>query len=301
MLTIEPFERLVQKMDAQNRLLRVWPLTGGVSAQVTAFEMAHPDGQAQKMIVRRHGEVDRKQNPQIATDEFKLLQHLKSAGLAVPIPYYLDTSCEIFPIPYLVIEYVEGATDFAPENLADYLRQYATHLAQIHGLPDADFDFLPRQSDIYANKFKQRPAQVDDSLSEGQIRDVLEAIWPLTQHNPSVLLHGDFWPGNLLWNGGKLIAIIDWEDARTGDPLSELANSRLEILWAFGVEAMESFTQLYQSLTDLDYANLPYWDLCAALRPAFKIAEWAGDEVAEKRMRERHAWFIAQVFQKLSK
>lgn len=299
MLTTEPFERLIQKMDPHSRLVRAWPLTGGVSAQITALEIVRPDSQTQKMIVRLHGEVDRQQNPQVADDEFKLLQHLKSAGLAVPTPYYLDTSCEIFPIPYLVIEFVEGATDFAPENLPDYLRQCATHLAQIHCLPAADFDFLPRQSDIYANKFKVRPAKLDDSIGEGQIRDVLESVWPLAQHNSSVLLHGDFWPGNLLWRGGQLMAIIDWEDARTGDPLADLANSRLEILWAFGMEAMQEFTRIYQSLTALDYTNLPYWDLCAALRPAFKISEWAADAVAEKRMRERHGWFVTQAFEKL--
>ncbi len=283
-------------MDSHSRLVRAWPLTGGVSAQITALEIVRPDGQTQKMIVRLHGEVDRQQNPQVAADEFKLLQHLKSAGLAVPAPYFLDTSCEIFPIPYLVIEFAEGTTDFVPENLPDYLRQYATHLAQIHRLPAADFDFLPRQAD---NKFKQRPAKVDDSIGEGQIRDILESVWPLTQHNPSVLLHGDFWPGNLLWRGGQLVAIIDWEDARTGDPLADLANSRLEILWAFGMEAMQAFTNIYQSQTSLDYTNLPYWDLCAALRPAFKISEWAADAIAEKRMRERHGWFVTQAFGKL--
>lgn len=300
MLTPEPFERLVKNMDSQNRLMRAWPLTGGVSAQIFALEITHPDGQAQKMIVRLHGEVDRTQNPQVATAEFKLMQRLKSAGLAVPTPYYLDTSCKIFPIPYLVIEYVDGATDFAPENLPDYLRQFATHLAQIHRLPAADFDFLPHQSDIYANTFKMRPAKLDESIGEGQIRDVLESVWPLTQRNPSVLLHGDYWPGNLLWRGGLLMAVIDWEDARTGDPLADLANSRLEILWAFGMEAMQEFTRIYQSLTALDYTKLPYWDLCAALRPAFKISEWAADVVTEKRMRERHGRFVAQAFEKLT-
>lgn len=297
MLTPEPFERLVQKMDSQSRLVRAWPLTGGVSAQIIALEVARPDGHTQKMIIRLHGEVDRTQNPQVAADEFNLMQHLKSAGLAVPTPYYLDTSCEIFPIPYLVIEFVDGATDFAPENLPDYLCQFATHLAQIHRLPAADFDFLPHQPD---NKFKQRPTKMDDSIGESQIRDVLEAVWPLTQHNPSVLLHGDFWPGNLLWRGGQLVAVIDWEDARTGDPLADLANSRLEILWAFGMEAMLQFTQIYQSQADLDYTNLPYWDLCAALRPAFKISEWAADAIAEKRMSERHGWFVTQAFEKIS-
>ncbi len=294
MLTTEPFERLVQKMDSRYRLLRVWELTGGVSAQITALEIAHPAGQTQKMIVRRHGDTDRQRNPHIAADEFKLLHHLKSAGLAVPTPYFLDTSCTIFPTPYLAIEYIDGSTDFAPQYLPDYLRQVAAYLAQIHRLAVTPFDFLPHQAVLYAHKFNQRPAQLDDSIGEGRIRDILESVWPLTQHNPSTLLHGDFWPGNLLWKGGQLVAIIDWEDAQIGDPLADVANSRLEILWSFGIEAMQEFTRVYQSLTAWDYRNLPYWDLCAALRPAFKISAWAADETTEKRMRERLAWFVAQ-------
>ena len=63
---------------------------------------------------------------------------------------------------------------------------------------------------------------------------------------------------------------------------------------------MQRFTQYYQSIAALDLTNLPAWDLFAALRPAFKIAEWADDAVAEQRMRERHSLFVAQAFEKLS-
>ncbi|MGT5522875.1 phosphotransferase family protein, partial [Escherichia coli] len=90
-----------------------------------------------------------------------------------------------------------------------------------------------------------------------------EAAWPFYQQNKSVLLHGDFWPGNVLWKDGQLVAVIDWEDAQIGDPLADLGNSRLEILWASGSEAMHSFTRHYQAMTDIDFSNLPYWDLFA--------------------------------------
>lgn len=42
------------------------------------------------MLVRQHGSVDLQRNPHIAADEFKLLQLLQTAGLATPMPYYLD-------------------------------------------------------------------------------------------------------------------------------------------------------------------------------------------------------------------
>jgi len=296
------FEHVVQKIDPQSKLLRTWELQGGVSAQVTALEIEQPESHTKKLIVRRHGEVDLKYNPQIAADEFRLLQQLHSAGLATPKPYYFDQSGEIFATPYLVIEYIEGKTEFAPPHLMDYILQFTTHLSRIHSVDCSKLDvsFLPKQTDKYTVKLRARPANVDESLDEGHIRSVLEAAWPLPQSNSDVLLHGDFWPGNLLWKDGQLVAIIDWEDAAIGDPLADVANSRLELLWAFGPEAMQHFTQQYQAMAAIDFTNLPYWDLYAALRPIAQISQWGLDETTERTMREQHAWFTTQAFEKLS-
>ncbi len=296
------FEQVFQKIDPQSKLLRTWELKGGVSAQVTALETLRPDGLTQKMIVRRHGARDLKHNPQIAADEFKLLQLVHSVGLAAPKPYYLDQSGEIFYTPYLVIEYIEGKSEFAPADLPDLLLQLATHLSRIHCIDGSklDLSFLPKIEKRYVENLRERPTRVDESLGEGQIRDTLEAVWPFPQRNTSVLLHGDFWPGNILWRDGQLVAVIDWEDAAVGDPLADVANSRLEILWAFGIDAMQRFTHQYQSMTTIDFTHLPYWDLCAALRPVAQIAQWGLDVTTEKTMRERHRWFVTQAFEKLS-
>ncbi|MBA2680337.1 MAG: phosphotransferase [Ktedonobacteraceae bacterium] len=295
------FERVVQKIDPGSRLLRTWNLTGGVSAQVTGLGIESSDGQMQKMIVRQHGELDLKHNPYIAADEFNLLHLLRARGLAVPTPYYLDQSGEIFSTPYVIIEYVEGRSEFDLAGVPGLIPQLATHLCKIHQLDCSNLDlpFLPQQEQRYAMMLRERPVKVDESLDEGHIRDNLEAVWPFPQLNPSVLLHGDFWPGNILWRDGQLIAVIDWEDAALGDPLADLANSRLEILWAFGIDAMQHFTHQYQSMSTFDFTTLPYWDLCAALRPAGKLSEWGLDANLEQTMRERHRWFVTQAFREL--
>jgi aminoglycoside phosphotransferase (APT) family kinase protein len=127
---------------------------------------------------------------------------------------------------------------------------------------------------VYASRLAHQPARLDEALSEGRIREVLEPVWPLPQRNKPALLHGDFWPGNTLWKHGRLLAIIDWEDAALGDPLADVANARLEVLWAFGLEAMNGFTGCYKTLMPaLDFGDLPYWDLGAALRPA-RAGDW---------------------------
>ena len=297
------FERVVQKFEPHSKLLRAWELKGGISAQVMALEIERPDGQTKKMIVRQHGAMDRQHDPLIAANEFELLRLLHSTGLPAPMPYYLDQSGEILSTSYVVIEYIEGKTEFAPADVPDFIRQFATQLSRIHQLDCSrlDVSFLPLQEQRYAEKLRERLANLDESVNEGQIRDVLEAAWPFPRRNTEVLLHGDFWPGNILWQDGQLVAVIDWEDAASGDPLADVANSRIEILWAFGIDAMLSFTQQYQSLTAFDFTNLPHWDLCAALRKATQqFATWAADDRAEKAMREGHHWFITQAFAKLS-
>src|SRR5690349_20160017 len=98
-----PFAKLVQTIDPQNTLLQAWELKGGVSAQVTALEVQGADGQRVKWIVRQHGAIDRQHNPHIARDEFRLLQQLHSAGLAVPQPHYVDETGEILGLPCIVM------------------------------------------------------------------------------------------------------------------------------------------------------------------------------------------------------
>jgi aminoglycoside phosphotransferase (APT) family kinase protein len=293
------FAALVQRLAPGGRLLRAWPLEGGVSAQVTAFELEAADGRRRTLLLRRHGPVDLAHNPRIARDEFRLLQLTQAHGLTTPEPVLYDESREVFPDAYIVIEYVEGATDFAPADPDDYLAQMAVELARIHSVRDApELDFLPRLGSGYG----PRPEQLDESLHEGRIRDALEAAWPLARLNEAVLLHGDYWPGNLVWRDGALAAVIDWEDARVGDPLADLANSRLELLFFYGAEAMQTFTTRYLAgaAADIHVANLPYWDLCAALRPCSKLATWGLDAATERQLRERHQAFVAQALAALS-
>lgn len=291
------FEQMISKIDPGSKLLRAWDLKGGISAQVTALEILLANGEKRKIIVRQHGEMDLKQNPRIAVDEFKLLNLLHSAGLPVPAPYYVDPSCELISKPYIVIEFIEGNIVSSPSNKFELISQLATHLANIHRVDIANFDFsfLPIQQAIH----NRIPKEISESLYLDRIRNELEKAWPLNKNN-DVLLHGDFWPGNILWKEGQLTAIIDWEDAAIGDPLSDLSNSRLEILWAFGQEAMNDFTQDYQrEMISIDFANLPYWDLYAAVRPALNISKWGLDKSTEKMMKEKLKWFITQALKRL--
>jgi aminoglycoside phosphotransferase (APT) family kinase protein len=311
--TNQAFERLVQTLAPQSKSLRAWQLKGGISTAMTALEFERPAGQISKVIVRQPSAGTLAHNPRAAQDEFTLLQLTHALGLATPTPYRLDQSGEIFPAPYLVIEYIEGAMEFSPANLAQCVLQLATHLARIHRADCSalDLSFLPPAAQRVAEHFGERPAHVDTSLDEGRIRDVLESVWPIPQRNASALLHGDYWPGNVLWRDGQLVAVIDWEDAAVGDPLADFAISRLDILWILGLDAFESFTRYYQAMMPMDYTYLPYWDLCAALRlvhlAGANLAEWAAyfipfgrHDITEQTFRDHYRFFVTQAFEKLA-
>jgi aminoglycoside phosphotransferase (APT) family kinase protein len=139
-----------------------------------------------------------------------------------------------------------------------------------------------------------------------EIRDVLSRSWARRTANAPALLHGDYWPGNVLWNDGRLVGVVDWEESRIGDPLVDLAIARLEMLWTFGLEAMHAFTQQYATLSGFDLDELPYWDLDAALRPVFNLGEWAAGwpelgrpDVTAATMRAAHRTFVDMAFEAL--
>ena len=135
--------------------------------------------------------------------------------------------------------------------------------------------------------------------SEEPIREALAAHWPPQRGNGGTLLHGDLWSGNMVWRDGRLVAVIDWEDAAVGDPLVDLAVTRLEVLWAHGAAAMWTVTKLYQSQTGINLSDLAIWDLCAALRPIPLISGWGHSPEEHAAHRAGHQAFVTQALERL--
>ena len=236
--------------------------------------------------------------------EHALLSHCAALGIPAPQPCFLDGAEAA-----LVLEYVDGAPELAPRSAPDMLRKMATGLAQIHGAANAgNLAFLPRRRDTAERQIQDAPERLDETLDEARVRAALAQLWPWPQHNPDTLLHGDYWPGNLLWRNGALVAVLDWEEAEVGDPLADVALARLDVLWAFGDAAMETFTQCYRDVTRIDWRNLARWDLCVALRPMANLERWSRvyteppisrPDVNAHTMREGHRRFVDQALRSL--
>lgn len=269
------WQKLVQRHLPGCRLERVLSLDGGSSALTTLLTIRNPAGEEQAIVIRQPTAQLTHQNPRAAWMEYQTLGLLQTKGLPAPKPIFLDETRSILPQPCLAIEYIAGSTDFAPADPPLYAAQMATVLAALHTVnwTDHQLAHLPRaEKGLLRELAAQR--EPHRSLREDDIRAALNGYTQTPER--FALLHGDFWPGNILWNTGRLACIIDWEDAAAGDPLVDFAIARLEIMWIYGRRACDTFTAVYRQQTGFAMAQLPYYDLYAALR----LIRMAGADMA---------------------
>lgn len=280
-------------------------LDGGVSARAVVVELTVGRSSPMRVVVRRPSR-DTPQEARLAAEaEYRLLRHCTGRGLSTPKPIALDREASA-----VVLEYVAGSPDLALERAPRTVSLMAEQLATIHHSAGSfeDLSLVERYSERAATELSPPIRSPDLVLEESRLRGALSRLWPWPQDNPDVLLHGDYWPGNLLWKSGELVTVLDWEEAAIGDPLVDVAIARLDVLWAFGQAAMHAFTQRYREQTQWEWRNLARWDLLVALRPMSNLARWASayandalrrPDVTEVSMREGHRYFVGQAFHSL--
>jgi aminoglycoside phosphotransferase (APT) family kinase protein len=308
----ERYQLIVDTVVPGSRLLEARSLAGGISAGMVLLKVENSDELVRQFVMRVPGETALRQNPDGAQHEYRLLEMLSSQGLPVPQPLALDDSKHILPYTYFILEYIPGQLDFAPSDLPRSVQQMAAALVKIHSIQPhgLQLDFLPALEGRLSAEIGIRPAKINHSLQEDRVRTALESAWPNLRRNPAALLHGDYWPGNILWRADKLVGVIDWEDACLGDPLADLAIARLDLLWIYGLEAMTEFTRDYQSNTNIDFSQLPFWDLYAALRfirlAGHQLDQWAAffhsygrRDIQAKTLRDYFQFFVGQAFDRM--
>ncbi len=251
-----------------------------LSRRATALQIRTATGAEQELILLTHGERDLARNPHSARDEYRLLRALHGEGLPVAMPLHLDTA---HAPPFFITARLPGAvkTTAPIEPLAEALQ--TIHAVDWRRL---ELGFLPRARTLLNHDLETR------GQSNRRIQGALHAALPKLRENPTVLLHGDFWLGNLLWEARALRGIIDWEDAMLGDPLADLGKCRLELLWAQGKRAMTAFTTAWLAQNPaLDACNLPFWDLWGALRLAH-FADFAQESQSVSLMQAQYEGFV---------
>lgn len=278
----DPYARVARELGAS--LVSHAPLHGGVSADVRVLELREADGGRRHIVVRQHGAAKWKELPaQVTTNEYGVLRVLADLDLPVPRPLMIDTSCKRLPAPYLVLPFIKGEAE--PTNILTGARHIAVFLARLHALEPAELQLpsqLPTRSDPRAELrqyLAPRYAHVHALLSSDA------SFTPA----PARLLHGDVWPGNMLWHGDTICAVLDWEDVALGDPAADVAGCRVELLWKYGHEAADAFVTAYDELAQLTVSarQRAWWELLVVAGAFAFMHEWGLDPATETRMRER--------------
>ena len=286
----QPLDQVVAAFAPGARPLRSWILEGGVAADVRALEIELAGGAITRHVLRQRRPLEWKIGPVDIATEFAVLEALHARGLPVPEPQWLDAAGTVLDAPGFVMSFVNGTTmtdAFEDRPLTDdVLDQLAAFLAMVHGLDRATLPPLPLRVDPVPELLEWLP--------EGRLRQTLATtdVFRSTVAATS-LLHGDYWAGNVLWHDDRISAVLDWEDAALGDPLSDLSGARLELLWRYGPESMERFTTRYLTLRPCDTSRLPLWDLYVGTAAMDSVAQWGLAPEAEAQMRDQTAHILA--------
>jgi aminoglycoside phosphotransferase (APT) family kinase protein len=227
--------------------------------------------------------------------EYEIQRVLFQAGLPVPEPLLLDTSKALLAAPYLVMEMVDGVSVVQKSQVEHAVCTMADFLARLHHLSidSSKIALLPHREDPVTGALQYVP----DVTSWRTLREVISG-WQITAEQDT-LLHGDFWPGNILWIDDHIAAVIDWEDAAIGTPVSDLAASRGEIMTMYGEQAMETFTRHYLSQASLNLTDLPLWEVYVGFSALATMHSWGLAPQVEAKRRAATTAFVKRAAQTL--
>ena len=232
-----PLEALRAFLDREAPGLLDGPLTGRVIAGGKS-NLTYVVGDGRRTVVVRRpplGHVLATAHDMVR--EHRVITALRDTPVPVPQTYAVCPGDDVIGAPFYVMEYVAGTPyrfafelePLGPERTRRVSERMVDTLVSLHAVdPDAvglgDFGrpegFLERQ----VRRWKQ---QLDASRSRelpgiDTLHARLEASVPVS--GPPAIVHGDFRLDNVLVDDAdRVTAVLDWEMATLGDPLTDVA------------------------------------------------------------------------------
>jgi len=215
-----------------NGPLRARVIAGGKSN--LTYEVT--DGQA-SWIVRRPPLGHVLATAHDMSREYRVITALHPTDVPVPATYALCEDPDVIGAPFFVMERVEGMPyrlasqlePLGPERTGALSARMVDTLATLHLVDPAEVGLsdFGRPDGFLARQVRRWRKQLDASRSRDlagadELHHLLEANLPV-EGAPAVV-HGDFRLDNLLVDDSdQVAAVIDWEMATIGDPLTDVA------------------------------------------------------------------------------
>ena len=192
--------------------------------------------------------------------------------------------------PTVVISRMPGVANIRPRDPERWAEQLGLVLARIHATPAASRTGLESVFDRDGGSM---------AALDGPAAAAVTAGWATLGRAPSVLVHYDFWSGNVLWSGEQLSAVVDWSGAVNGPAGFDVGWCRLDLYLLFGEHIADVFLRAYESATgSVERELLKLWDLWALARSYRDVEEWVDNyrdlgraDLTAAELRRRHeAW-----------
>jgi aminoglycoside phosphotransferase (APT) family kinase protein len=248
------------------------PVFGGTAATMHRLDLVDGLGATRVVIERRPGSGYFLRQSGAFAREAVATRLAHDAGL--PVAEVLG-----FGEDWSIAQWIDGAVHSERAVWPGYAMSMATILARLHsvaadavtgGLGDGWMpDHIARTRDMVGlGAISEMPADRQPLLER------LAEVWPHVEAStaPAVFLHGDLWPGNVLWTQKRLAAVIDWENCAVGAWQADVLSCRLELSMAHGSAIAQEFVDAYCAQTgrqlEDEHESFVAWSVVAVLRLA---------------------------------
>ena len=304
---IDRLQAIVHEAVPGSRLLSVGSAFGAFTNDVIVVECKERTGRAFKLVIKNF--VD---EPEFASKcaqaSFRALEMSKTLSVPVPQPILKDETGELLGAPGLITSFVEGRQIASPKDTSAWAQELAELLLLIHNVrpPIVDKGLLFEGQEEAL--FILRDYAARERLGHPLSNDIYGAVGDLLSHlkpAPAVLLHMDYWQGNVLWHGDHISAVVDWDFASYGDPAIDVAYFRMNMYLRGIKPAADIFLRRYEEVSGRALKNLGFWEVVAAARPLPNPALWIpasremGDLTAtDDRAKSDYYEFVADAIQR---
>lgn len=235
--------------------------------------------------------------------EYTVLAGLSKTDVPVPHPIALCENNDVNGAPFYVMEYREGViiVDTLPEGYAETDAErralglgMVRTLAQLHAV---DYNAVGLSGFGHPQGYLERQVRRwheqwvrSETRPIPEIDEVIRRLRNAIPESPApTIVHGDFRLGNMMMDPkepGRTVAILDWEMATLGDPLSDLGYTLLywtemgdppEAIAGSAVSAQPGFPTRaeliaeYSNASGRDVAHVDFYQVLAAYKLAIIV------------------------------